>query len=216
VTAPVSPSRPVVAEPAQLVQEPSPPVPAPTPEVAADAPPAHPLSEAAMIDAWPEILEAIGEKKRGVWSALVGTEVMGLEEDVVTIGFPSLTSAELLKKPQGPGLAANAELVREAILATTGHRVRFKVQELPTTEPTPGEALAVEEVAPASEAAGSWPTVLPPQAEAASPPEEVEPLVEPEVPTGPVAGELSQVGEAVIREVLGGELISEKRIDEEN
>jgi len=171
------------------------------------------LTEPAMIDAWPEILEAIGEKKRGVWSALVGTEVMGLEGDVVTIGFPSLTSAELLKKPQGPGLAANAELVREAILTTTGHRVRFKVQELPATAPTPP---AAKEASKAPEATGSWPTVLPPKVEEEKSVEESEPVVEPETLVGPVAGELSQVGEAVIREVLGGELISENRVDDEN
>ena len=217
VTAPVAPSRPVVAEPAKPVQQPSPPAPAPLPEAAVDAPPAQPLTEPAMIDAWPEILEAIGEKKRGVWSALVGTEVMGLEGDVVTIGFPSLTSAELLKKPQGPGLAANAELVREAILTTTGHRVRFKVQELPATAPTPPAAPPVsKEASKAPEATGSWPTVLPPKVEEEKSVEESELVVEPETLAGPVAGELSQVGEAVIREVLGGELISENRIDDEN
>jgi len=199
------------------VQQPSPPALAPLPEVAVDAPPAQPLTELAMIDAWPEILEAIGEKKRGVWSALVGTEVMGLEGDVVTIGFPSLTSAELLKKPQGPGLAANAELVREAILTTTGHRVRFKVQELPATAPTPPAAPpAAKEASKAPEATGSWPTVLPPKVEEEKSVEESELVVEPETLAGPVAGELSQVGEAVIREVLGGELISENRVDDEN
>ena len=103
------------------------------------------------------------------------------------------------------------------ILTTTGHRVRFKVQELPATAPTPPAAPPVsKEASKAPEATGSWPTVLPPKVEEEKSVEESEPVVEPETLVGPVAGELSQVGEAVIREVLGGELISENRVDDEN
>ena len=178
--------------------------------------PAAPLTSELMVDSWPAILEGIGEKKRAVWTALVGTSVVRLENDVVTIGFPSLSSAEVLKKPQGPGLPANAELVREAILGVVGHRVRFKVQELaPTNTPeAPPEVASAPEEAPA----GSWPTVAPPLAEEEKPSDhETETLHEPEVEAPPASGSLSQVGEAVIREVLGGELISEHPVasDEE-
>jgi DNA polymerase-3 subunit gamma/tau len=178
--------------------------------------PAAPLTSELMVDSWPAILEGIGEKKRAVWTALVGTSVVRLENDVVTIGFPSLSSAEVLKKPQGPGLPANAELVREAILGVVGHRVRFKVQELaPTNTPeAPPEVASAPEEAPA----GSWPTVAPPRAEEEKPSNhETDTLHEPEVEAPPASGSLSQVGEAVIREVLGGELISEHPVasDEE-
>ena len=192
------------------------PTPTPTPTPAAVVP-ATPLTSQLMIDSWPAILEGIGEKKRAVWTALVGTSVVGLENDVVTIGFPSLSSAEVLKKPQGPGLAPNAELVREAILEIAGHRVRFKVQELaPTNTPqAPPEVASAPEEVPA----GSWPTVTPPRAEVEKPSNhETETWEEPEVEVPSAAGSLSQVGEAVIREVLGGELISEHPVasDEEN
>ena len=189
------------------------PTPAPTPVAVV---PATPLTSELMVDSWPAILEGIGEKKRAVWTALVGTSVVGLDDDVVTIGFPSLSSAEVLKKPQGPGLPANAELVREAILEVAGHRVRFKVQELaPSNAPeAPPEVASVPEEVPA----GSWPTVAPPRAEEEKPAtHETKPLEEPEAEAPPAGGSLSQVGEAVIREVLGGELISEHPVasDEE-
>jgi DNA polymerase-3 subunit gamma/tau len=210
--APVNASQPVVAEP--VAPEPAP------------AAPAEPLSLDLMLASWAKIVETVGEKKRAVWTALASTEVVALVDDVVTIGFPSLASAEVLKKPQGPGLPVNAELVRDAILAVSGHRVRFKVQELvsepvaeETAETVTEEAPAVAETSTAAAATASWPTVTLPGADE-QPAEEVveestdeapeEAEVEAETPT---TGALSQVGEAVIREVLGGQLISEHPVD---
>jgi len=179
-----------------------------------------------MLASWGKIVEAVGEKKRAVWTALANTEVVGLVDDIVTIGFPSLASADVLKKAQGPGLPVNAELVRDAILAVSGHRVRFKVQELVAesvaeepAETVPEEASAVPETSAAAATTASWPTVILPGAEE-QPAEEVvaesvdeaaeEAEAEDETPT---TGALSQVGEAVIREVLGGQLISEHPVD---
>jgi len=194
----------------------------PAVEVTESPEPAAPLTAQAMMDAWPAILDTIAEKKRAIWTALVGSQVVGSEDDVVTLGFPAISSAEILKKPQSEGLPPNAELVREAILAVTGHRVRFKVQELASSpevvEPEESVTSAESEVPPHSsstEATGSWPTVVPPNAVEEEESTEAPEAEEPEPPRGPVAGSLSQVGEAVIREVLGGELISEHRIDED-
>jgi DNA polymerase-3 subunit gamma/tau len=164
-------------------------------------------------------LEAIGEKKRAVWTALAGSEVVALDEDIVTIGFPTLSSADVLKKAQGEGMPANAELVRQAILDVTGHRVRFKVQEIVVAaEPPATSGEPSPETPELSDSAGesaSWPTVSPPRGD-----DETEPEIAqeqpPAEPAGPVAGAQSQVGEAVIREVLGGELISETAVDEGN
>jgi len=208
----------------------SPPVAAPVSPPAAEAPtqvpvtetpaePATPLSLELMTTSWPAVIESVAEKKRTVWTALLDTEAIELVDDVVTIGFPSLQAAEVLKKPQGPGLPVNAELVREAILAVTGHRVRFKVQEIVRDEP----AVDSVESAPAPEATPqphmqpeptSWPTVSPPSA-----PEPEVPDVEaedeaPEVPT--TTFPQGQIGEAVIREVLGGELVEEHPVSEQD
>ena len=193
---------------------------------AADLPP---LSFDALVQAWPSVIDAIAEKKRIVWTAMVGTSIVALETDVVTIGFPSLASSEVLKKSQGSGLPVNAEIVREAILEVTGHRVRFKVQEIAPAhaeedaaapaEPEEGPNTVVpEEAADTVDSAApppSWPTVALPGSE--SEPEVVTEVVESvEEPDeiSPATGSQSQIGEAVIREILGGELISEHPVAE--
>jgi hypothetical protein len=231
-------------------------------------------------------MDNLGERKRTIWSSLVGTQVLAVDGDILTIGFPTPTSAEVLKKPQGPGLGANAELVRESILAITGHRVRFKVSPLPqgapddlapeppevsaepgsdglpagpltesssdavaetpaeetdaggstgastgasteTVEPptesqpqptaiTGAEADPAPPSLPASSVPGSWPTVTPPRSAAEESRDIVaEVVAEPEEVAPPATGSFSQIGEAVIREVLGGELISEHPVEQE-
>jgi len=214
------------------------PVAAPTPvsPAATDAPtqvpvtetpaePANPLSLELLTASWPAVIDSVADKKRAVWTALLDTEALALVDDVVTIGFPSLQAAEVLKKPQGPGLPVNAELVREAILAVTGHRVRFKVQEIardepvvdpvqsaPSPEPT-RQSEPEPDPEPESEPT-SWPTVTPPGApepEVAEVEAEDEP---PEVPT--TTSSQGQIGEAVIREVLGGELVEEHPVSEQD
>lgn len=112
----------------------------------------------------------------------------------------------------------NAELVREAILGATGHRVKFKVQEIVGAEPEDaGEASSPEpeptrESEPTPEPA-SWPTVTPPNA---TEPVIEEPEAEEEALEVPVAtSSQGQIGEAVIREVLGGELVEEHPVSDE-
>jgi DNA polymerase-3 subunit gamma/tau len=215
---------PALQKPAGPANASQPASPEPVAPETAPATPAEPLSLDLMLSSWEKIVEVVGEKKRAVWTALANTQVVALVDDVVTIGFPALASAEVLKKSEGPGLPVNAELVRDAILAVSGHRVRFKVQEL-VSEPVAAEqaeTVAQEApVAPESPATASWPTVTLPGAEEQTA-EEVVPESADEAPGDaeaeaagetPTTGALSQVGEAVIREVLGGQLISEHPVD---
>jgi len=180
--------------------------------------PMTPLSLELLTASWPAVIESVAEKKRAVWTALLETEALALVEDVVTIGFPSLQAADVLKKPQGPGLPVNAELVREAILAVTGHRVRFKVQEIVGAEPEDAGEASAPEREPTREPEStpepaSWPTVAPPNA---TEPEVEEPEAEEEAPEVPVTtSSQGQIGEAVIREVLGGELVEEHPVSDE-
>ena len=181
--------------------------------------PTKPLNQELLSASWPAVIEAVAEKKRAVWTALTDTEVIALVDDVVTIGFPSLHAAEVLKKPQGPGLPVNAELVREAILDVTGHRVRFKVQEISRSggEPDGGNPSGQAE----QDSGGSaepepplWPIVTPPGS--ADQPEKMEESVE-EISEDPApAVSQAKVGEAVIREVLGGELVEEHPVSEQD
>ena len=205
-------SQPENAQPAETTQaasvEDSTPAPAPM----------TPLSLELLTASWPAVIESVAEKKRAVWTALLETEALALVEDVVTIGFPSLQGAEVLKKPQGPGLPVNAELVREAILAVTGHRVRFKVQEIVGAEPKDAGEASAPEPEPTRESEStpepaSWPTVAPPNA---TEPKVEEPEAEEEAPEAPVTtSSQGQIGEAVIREVLGGELVEEHPVSDE-
>jgi len=205
-------SQPEKAEPPTTPQaapvEDSTPAPAPT----------TPLSLELLTASWPAVIESVAEKKRAVWTALLETEALALVEDVVTIGFPSLQAAEVLRKPQGPGLPVNAELVRDAILAVTGHRVRFKVQEIVSAEPEVAGEVSTPEPESSPEPKStpeptSWPTVTPPNA----PEPEVAKLeAEEEAPEVPVTtSSQGQIGEAVIREVLGGELVEEHPVSDE-
>ena len=181
--------------------------------------PTNPLNQELLSASWPAVIEAVAEKKRAVWTALTDTEVIALVDDVVTIGFPSLHAAEVLKKPQGPGLPVNAELVREAILDVTGHRVLFKVQESSRSggEPNGGNpSVQAEQDAggSAEPEPPSWPTVTPPGS--ADQPEKMEESVE-EISEDPApAVSQAKVGEAVIREVLGGELVEEHPVSEQD
>jgi DNA polymerase-3 subunit gamma/tau len=193
---------------------------APAEDLAPAPAPTTPLSLELLTSSWPAVIESVAGKKRAVWTALLDTEALALVEDVVTIGFPSLQAAEVLKKPQGPGLPVNAELVREAILAVTGHRVRFKVQEIVGVEPesvgeagAPGPESSPEPEPTLEPEPTSWPTVIPPNA---TEPEVTEPEVAEEVPVVPVTtSSQGQIGEAVIREVLGGELVEEHPVSDE-
>jgi len=196
---------------------------APTQSPVTEAPPepTTPLSLELLTVSWPAVIESVAQKKRAVWTALLDTEALALVDDVVTIGFPSLQAAEVLKKSQGPGLPANAELVREAILAVTGHRVRFKVQEIARDEPVvdPVQSAPPPQPTPQPEPElepepTSWPTVTPPgtpESEVAEVEAEAEPA---EGPT--TKSSQGQIGEAVIREVLGGELVEEHPVSEQD
>ena len=69
---------------------------------------------------------------------------------------------------------------------------------------------------PGSSVPGSWPTVTPPRSAAEESRDIVaEVVAEPEEAAPPTTGSFSQIGEAVIREVLGGELISEHPVEQE-
>ena len=211
-------SAPVVPPTPRVEEKAVPPAPTASKPEAAAKDPVGPLSFELLVESWPSIVESIAEKKRVVWTALANTEVVGLADDVVTIGFPVLSAAEVLKKPQGPGLPVNAELIRDAILQVTGHRVRFKVAEIPTSALPPEDNAAEKPASEESPQNASWPTVSPPDSiaheEENVPPISEEESVESAEEPAPSTAPLSQIGEAVIREVLGGQLVEEQRLDD--
>jgi DNA polymerase-3 subunit gamma/tau len=178
--------------------------------------PMEPWGLSGLAGMWPNIIEDLALQKRSLWVALSTTRPLGVEGDVVIIGFIRRADAEILKKPQGPGSPLpNADLLRDSIFRHTGRRVRFTIGEL--EEVTPIAASGEPHVA-------SWPEVSRPTAEAdsesdESSPEPSEPLasVENDVssPDGDATGAttIATRGEPVVRQLLGGELVAEELLD---
>jgi len=184
--------------------------------------PTEPLSLEIMKEKWASIIGDISEQKRSLWVALSETAPLAVDGDVVTIGFPRRSDAEMLKKPQGPGSPLpNADLLRDAIEAHTGHRVRFTVGDLVTAAaPAAGESTDADN----GEEADSDTDSAAPAKEAtkAENPENLEVTGEEtddetsepeETPTPSSSDKRATRGEPVIREVFGGQLIGEEILD---
>ena len=204
-----------------------------------------PWTVEAVAGVWPAVIDSLGETKRSLWAALSGTHPVAVDKDVLTIGFVKRADAEILRKPQGPGSPLpNADLLREALYLATGHRLRFTVVELPSTQSTPA----------ADSTSGSWPVVSQlgsdtPEGGSAPRPdgagdapgagesaaedspdqpddslrdvEELSPPVQRDVASqqeseisDSAPQKLGQRGEPAIRSILGGELISEEVLEQ--
>ena len=143
-----------------------------------------------------------------------------MEGDVLTIGFPRRSDAEMLKKPQGPGSPLpNADLLRDAIEAHTGHRVRFTVGDLVAAAPphapassdaVAGEAEADDEEATSEEAASERSGAESSEENSEGDASAAEPE---EAPAQSASDKRATRGEPVIREVFGGQLIGEEILD---
>lgn len=200
---------PPTPEPA-LVQE------EPAARPAAPAPPAEPLSLETMREKWTAIIGDISEQKRSLWVALSETAPLAVEGDVLTIGFPRRSDAEMLRKPQGPGSPLpNADLLRDAIEAHTGHRVRFTVGDLvaaatPAAPPTDAEVDTDDETATPQEPPADTPVAPDNDVEAGR---DAAASGSTETATPASSDKRATRGEPVIREVFGGQLIGEEILD---
>ena len=179
----------------------------------------EPLSLEAIRNVWGEVIEALAEHKRSLWVALAETQPMGLEDDILTIGFVRKSDAEVLKKPQGPGSPLpNADLLRDALVEKVGHRVRFTVGLLEqSTSPVSAQVAETPD----------WPEISSaPKSEVQDElTEATEPTVETVLDEASVAqahgfvnetatAPLATRGEPVVRQLLGGELVGEEILGE--
>jgi len=171
----------------------------------------------AVRELWPSVLHILAASKKSLWAAMTETHPESLDGDVLTIGFPRKSDADILKKPQGPGSPLpNADLLRDAILELSGHRVRFTVVEV---SPMPGTDAA----SPTPPSDASWPVV----SHGGNDESEIEGNDSSE--TAPVDARISDAeenggisasaplanrGEPVVRQLLGGELVGEEILDE--
>ena len=147
-----APATPAPAPSAAATAGPHPePEPAPAREVA-EAPAPAPLTIAALRDAWPAVLDAVQQAKRSSWTVVFGTTPFALDDDVLTITFPTEADAAAFKQRAAPTDSVS-EHVRAAIQSVLGARVKFRVRVESTPDARPA--------APAGPAAADTPADAP-------------------------------------------------------
>jgi len=187
-------------------------------------------------DAWPEILEVVQKAKRTAWMVVYTSTPRALNDDVLTLSFPSETDVNNFKERPISGDSVSEQL-RAAITAVLGIRVKFVARvDASSAAPAVGSAPAADPVAapvaspaakPAPEAAtGGWNVTAIPGSEAAAlaaaadkadeEPAASEPPAEPSAqkPSAAAGATAAQrggrYGEAVVRELLGANFIEEQ------
>ncbi len=196
--------------------------------------PATPVTLAQLRDAWPEILEVVQKAKRTAWMVVYTSTPRALNDDVLTLSFPSETDVSNFKERPTSGDSVSEQL-RSAITAVLGIRVRF----LPRVDATAASPVpvAAEKPGPTAEpvaesvgepANGGWNVTAIPGSEAAAlaaaadQADEEPSASEPSASGGataptaqrdaqPVAAR-ARYGEAVVRELLGASFIEEQNL----
>nr|WP_259392890.1 DNA polymerase III subunit gamma and tau [Microbacterium halimionae] len=124
---PVAPAAPIAAPPAE--REPEQTAPEQTaPEPATPEPPAAPLASGPVSftrlrDAWPEVLVRLESISRSSWMIAIGARAVALNDDVLTLAFPSQSDVEKFKQRSAGG--GPSEDLRQAILSIVGVRVKY-------------------------------------------------------------------------------------------
>ncbi|HEY5231095.1 MAG TPA: DNA polymerase III subunit gamma and tau [Galbitalea sp.] len=169
-----------------------------------------------MRDSWPEILEVVKEN-RNAWMVVYTSQARALDGEVLTVTFPNESDVASFKKPQGPGESVS-EILRSAILAVLGLRVKFVAKVEPTLATIAEAAVAADvdvadvkapeptepDVEPAVDAEG-WAVAEIPGAV-----DEPAPVVAKAAPSS--APEPQRYGESVVREILGASFIEEQSV----
>lgn len=137
--APAAPS-PAAPFPATAAAEPTPVrVPEATPTTDPPSAPSSPAPADTIVTldairaAWPAVLEAVQQTKRSSWTVVFGTSAVALDDDVLTLSFPTEADANAFKHRAAPADSVS-EHVRAAIQAVVGARVKFRVRVDPTTD----------------------------------------------------------------------------------
>lgn len=191
-------------------------------EVSDEPPPAEgreprePWDLSVLAGVWPTVIQDLAQQKRSLWVALSTTRPLGVEGDVVTIGFIRRADAEILKKPQGPGSPLpNADLLRESIFRHTGRRVRFTIgemeQEAPiaaSSEPPPASRPEVSRSTAESQSESDESSAEESELDASGDNDLASPGDD-----APGAATIATRGEPVVRQLLGGELVAEELLD---
>lgn len=116
--------------------------------------PAEPLTLERVAAAWPAVLDAVQQHKRRSWTIVFSTTPVALDDDVLTIAFPTEADAAAFKQRSSPADSVS-EHVRAAIQQVLGVRVKFIVRVAPATDAPSGPPAA-------QPAAAAKPAAVPP------------------------------------------------------
>nr|WP_227411809.1 DNA polymerase III subunit gamma and tau [Cryobacterium sp. BB736] len=155
VSKPVAATPPAPESAKPVVSKPAP--------AAAPAPAASPTDVTfdQLKDAWSQIVEAVGERKRTAWAVVFTAKPMGLKDDVLALAFPSENDVAGFRQPQAAGESVS-EILRQAIVDVLGIRVKFIARvdaaaKPQRTEPPHDDVPPpAEEPEPAPEEHGGW------------------------------------------------------------
>ncbi|WP_143466049.1 DNA polymerase III subunit gamma and tau, partial [Leifsonia sp. NCR5] len=89
------------------------------------AAPVGPVTTQQVKDAWPQILDAVQRAKRSAWMVVFTAQVRSLNDDVLTLSFPSDNDVASFKQQQGTDTKGVSEYLRQAIVDILGIRVKF-------------------------------------------------------------------------------------------
>lgn len=128
------------------------------PQETAAATPDKPVTFQQLSDAWAEILEVVGKKKRAAWAVAFTAKPMGLKEDVLALAFPSQNDVENFKKPEAADQSVS-EILRQAIIEVLGLRVKF----IARADASVTNAADAEPDAPLTEPGSDGPTEVAPE-----------------------------------------------------
>ncbi|KRC52085.1 DNA polymerase III subunit gamma/tau [Leifsonia sp. Root227] len=96
------------------------------PPAATPAPaPVGPVTTQQVKDTWPQILDAVQRAKRSAWMVVFTAQVRSLNDDVLTLSFPSDNDVASFKQQQGSDTKGVSEYLRQAIVDLLGIRVKF-------------------------------------------------------------------------------------------
>ncbi|MBX3094173.1 MAG: DNA polymerase III subunit gamma and tau [Cryobacterium sp.] len=205
---------------------------APAPS-SAPTPSTTPVTSEQLINAWPQVLEAVARVKRTAWTVVVTARPMGYKDDVLALAFPSENDANSFRELKAPGDSVS-EILRSAIQEVLGVRVKFLArvdaaarrpaanaeqapppQDEPPADAEPDPVDDEPQDLPRFTTSTSWAVAEIPGAEpaASTPPAEPQPAAAPAKPTTPAApAERQRYGEAVVREVLRASFIEEEEL----
>jgi len=191
-----------------------------------------PVSLQQLRDSWPEILEVVQKAKRTAWMVVYTSTPRALNDDVLTLSFPSETDVSNFKERPVSGDSVSEQL-RAAITAVLGIRVKFVARVDATGAAPAAAAPAASDTDVAEPANGGWNVTAIPGSEAAlaaaEDVEDVQTATAPETEVPSASGgatesidqgdahasrarAASRYGEAVVRELLGASFIEEQSI----